>query len=722
MKEAVITSSVLILCITLLRRLCRERLSAELQYVLWLIVALRLVMPGITAIFPDLLPESEFSIMNVADKVETAAQDYIAPQQQLGQVDFTIGGLPYLTETANGASASMFSQEMIWTDLLRGIWYLGMVIVGIWMITVNLCFMRRLHKNCTKYEREGYKLPVYLVKGLSSPCLYGLPGRQAVYLPEYVAEDTQRVRHILAHEYCHYKHQDAIWSVLRCILVAVYWFHPLVWLAAFLSKQDCELACDEAAIKLLGEEERIAYGKTLLSLIVRKNKPSDIVCTATTMTAGAEGIKERIRRIAEKPRRLAAVLFLVLLVVGAVAVFTFTQAKAYPEGAYLLEGEKTLTVTTSCFQVTFPDAFAEKAYYIRDKDTDIIVCHRKSDREIGRFCAMPYEEAMQLADEREVVLIGNYGSNSALKNYIDGETTVHEYESNASEKENVKNTADGVPGTDSNSETTYIFEDAYVLEEDRSTSAAEESIGGGAQPLPAPEEVEYEAITLPYKEGQDDTAITVTEEEHDYLPNEQITEIHLASEEPCYLYIPADNTDADQSIRSELLEMNRALIELTDSVTVLYMSMESMQGILDILIENRTSDVSDTSRTSVIADALPAVQGLQYQFLEMDTASEPYAVTLHYYLEADDPEQISSDTQFMAAVLMFASIENLKQCNLQIRTMDTKDSAALGESGYIEISYEREQLEQLFGSLYPCSETREDFVDLYNRVLEYLEI
>ena len=71
MREAIITSSILIVCIALLRRICKGKISAGVQYMLWLIVAVRLIMPGITAVFPHILPESNFSIMNMADKVET---------------------------------------------------------------------------------------------------------------------------------------------------------------------------------------------------------------------------------------------------------------------------------------------------------------------------------------------------------------------------------------------------------------------------------------------------------------------------------------------------------------------------------------------------------------------------------------------------------------------------------------------------------------------------
>ena len=75
MKETVIAVSVLILGVMLLRRLCKGRISAGIQYMLWLIVAVRLIMPGIALIFPDVVPESSFSIMNAVNKMERAAQE-----------------------------------------------------------------------------------------------------------------------------------------------------------------------------------------------------------------------------------------------------------------------------------------------------------------------------------------------------------------------------------------------------------------------------------------------------------------------------------------------------------------------------------------------------------------------------------------------------------------------------------------------------------------------
>lgn len=762
MRETIITSSVLILCIALIRKLCKGRISACLQYALWLIVAVRLIIPGIALVFPNILPESSLSIMNVADRVVVAAQT-----EEADNYDTIYGGLPFLsTGSEYGTNTDFFASGVIssWADFFKGIWYLGIVAAGVWMIAVNIVFMHKLRKSRIRYEKEEFELPVplpvYLAKNLSSPCLYGLPGHQAIYLSEDSIDDENKVKHILAHEYCHYKHRDVFWSALRCIIVAVYWFHPLVWVAAVMSKQDCELACDESAIKLLGEEERVAYGKTLVSLITRKTKASDIVCAATTMTGGIEGVKERVSRIARKPHRLMIVLIPVVVIVCAAAVLTFTQAKEEPDGACIFEGESSLTVTNECFQVVFPDYFANKAYYRSENGTDIIVYQKDSNREIGRFCRLPYEEAAKLADEKEVILIGNYGSNRALASYIENgyiiesdETivivdhnseTMHEYtsvdtpiehvyiptetESNsATEREFIHvepiGGSGGVPGTDSNVETAHEYtpteaepnpatEHVYIPAEPAESSVAT----GGANPIPAPEEVDKEWIELPYEESTD------------YLPDERVSSIahgittetfHPSSTaDYCYLYVPADNTDADINFQGELSEMNQKLVELADSVSILSVSEESMQKKIDIMLENRMSYLEDSLKISHIAAAIPSTAALDYKSLSFHHMSDelPDTVTLNYNLNGNYGTA-DSDMQFMGAVLMFASIGNLTQCNVQIKDVN---NPVLTEA-ITEYQYTREEMEKLFGPLYPCSETKENFVDLYNRVLEYLE-
>ena len=114
----------------------------------------------------------------------------------------------------------------------------------------------------------------------------------------------------------------------------MYWFNPLVWIAAYVSKADGELACDEAAIRSLGEAERIPYGRTLLALIPVRRGPGSPLLSATTMTAGRRQLTERITRIAKGSQTRAAALFLALTLAAGLCAVTFTGAKgdASPDG------------------------------------------------------------------------------------------------------------------------------------------------------------------------------------------------------------------------------------------------------------------------------------------------------------------------------------------------------------------------------------------------------
>ena len=105
------------------------------------------------------------------------------------------------------------------------------------VLRVNIAFGISLRRNRRELDLDA-PLKVYAAKNISSPCLFGL-FRPAVYVNEKAAENEASLRFVIAHEYCHYRHGDMFWSLLRCILLSVYWFNPIVWAAAYLSKRDC---------------------------------------------------------------------------------------------------------------------------------------------------------------------------------------------------------------------------------------------------------------------------------------------------------------------------------------------------------------------------------------------------------------------------------------------------------------------------------------------------
>ena len=168
---------------------------------------------------------------------------------------------------------------------------------------------------------------------------------------------------------------------------------------------------------MLGEEERIPYGETLVSIITHKRKLSGIVCMATTMAESGKSVKERVRKIAEKPKVLGAAVAAVLLLVAAASVFVFTR-NPQPVRKTWEEGE--LTVEAGDMQVTLPETIARISnYYIEEGSDDLVVCQKVSGEEVGRFSVLSYGTAVTLMEEgREVVPLGDYGQNPNLKQYM----------------------------------------------------------------------------------------------------------------------------------------------------------------------------------------------------------------------------------------------------------------------------------------------------------------
>jgi hypothetical protein len=151
--------------------------------------------------------------------------------------------------------------------------------------------------------------------------------RPAIYITPDVAEDETKLRYVLAHEQTHCRHGDHIWSALRSLCLTLHWYNPLVWLAAVLSRRDAELACDESTIKRIGEVNRMEYGRVLIGLTCEKRKTTDLLCCATTMIDGKNGIRERITFIAKKPKTLVPAFIAVLLAMLIAVGCTFTGAK-----------------------------------------------------------------------------------------------------------------------------------------------------------------------------------------------------------------------------------------------------------------------------------------------------------------------------------------------------------------------------------------------------------
>ncbi len=324
MTEWILSSSVLILIVIALRACFKGKINLRLQYAIWGLVLLRLLIP-------ISFGSTNFSVANLASKTETPTilvqlveHNEIIHTDHLVQVPQAQPENDTLQAAIQNEPAKTAKNIDLRGYALNIIWAVGFVsVAGLFLIT-NTRFKRRIIESRYKMDVRKNNLDVYATGAIDTPCLFGLKN-PAIYVTYPVADNQTLLRHTLEHEATHHRHGDHIWAVLRCVCLTIHWYNPLVWWAAFLSQRDAELACDEATIKRLGEGERAEYGRTLIGMTCQKK--ANVLITATTMNSGKSGLRERIMLIAKKPKMALYTLLVVVLVASIAVGCTFTGAK-----------------------------------------------------------------------------------------------------------------------------------------------------------------------------------------------------------------------------------------------------------------------------------------------------------------------------------------------------------------------------------------------------------
>lgn len=330
MIEWIVSASVLTAVIIALRYILKGKISLRLQYALWGLVLLRLLIPFH-------MGSSGISVMNTVEQAPIVQEarsvsgvETIERREDGSVQGFTRSDHAHDSPTliAQHKTEQEFTRMKAVLDLravLKPIWLGGTAVLLLVFAAANLRFAYRLRRTRRPLKVQGSALPVYVTDAAAAPCLFGLFS-PAIYLPPAAAADATVLRHTVEHETTHRRHGDNFWALLRGLCLALHWFNPLVWWAAVLSRNDAELACDEATIRRIGEGERAEYGRTLIAMTCQK-RPA-LLTAATTMTGGKSSLQERITLIARKPKMAVYTLVAVVLIAAVTVGCTFTGAKS----------------------------------------------------------------------------------------------------------------------------------------------------------------------------------------------------------------------------------------------------------------------------------------------------------------------------------------------------------------------------------------------------------
>ena len=315
-----VAGGVLILFIVVIRALAIHRLPKTTFLALWMIAALRLLLP-----FSIPLP---FNIHIGLDVFSDVVQELPS-----GNIASTLPGDSPPSYDIGTAVPSPATEHISTFEIL---WLVGVLLLAIYFSISYFRSMRKFRmsipdntpyiQNWLTAHQISRPLAVRSSDLISSPLTYGIL-HPVILLPKKLDRNDQAaLKYVLTHEYVHIRRFDAITKILFAAVLCIHWFNPLVWVMYVLANRDMELSCDAWVIRMLGEKNRSSYALMLIKMEERRSGIS-----ALCSHLGKNAISERIEAIMKfKKTSILACAFALVLVVGATTAFA-TSTGAWQE-------------------------------------------------------------------------------------------------------------------------------------------------------------------------------------------------------------------------------------------------------------------------------------------------------------------------------------------------------------------------------------------------------
>ena len=315
-----VAGGVLILFIVVIRALAIHRLPKTTFLALWMIAALRLLLPFSIPL--------TFNIHIGLDVFSDVVQELPS-----GNIASTLPGDSPPSYDIGTAVPSPATEHISTFEIL---WLVGVLLLAIYFSISYFRSMRKFRmsipdntpyiQNWLTAHQISRPLAVRSSDLISSPLTYGIL-HPVILLPKKLDRNDQvALKYVLTHEYVHIRRFDAITKILFAAVLCIHWFNPLVWVMYVLANRDIELSCDAWVIRMMGEKNRSSYALMLIKMEERRNGMS-----ALCSHFGKNAISERIEAIMKfKKTSILACAFALVLVVGATTAFA-TSSGAWQE-------------------------------------------------------------------------------------------------------------------------------------------------------------------------------------------------------------------------------------------------------------------------------------------------------------------------------------------------------------------------------------------------------
>ena len=309
-----ISASWLVLTVLALRMVLR-RAPKWVNVLLWGMVALRLVLPFSI--------ESALSLIPSAETVSPEVVRFDPAPTITSGVEFIDNAVnPSLSESFAAAPLASVNPLYVWTCLAGWVWLIGLTAMSLYALVSYLRLRRRVSASIPLREN------IYVCDEVPSPFILGIV-HPRIYLPS--ALDEAQRGSVLSHERAHLARRDHWWKPLGYVLLAVYWFNPLLWLAYTLLCRDIELACDERVLRGMDAGQVKAYSSALLACSVPRR-----MLAACPLAFGEVGVGARVKNALRYKKPAFWVVAASVIVCIVVAVCFLTNPRTDTDAAGLV--------------------------------------------------------------------------------------------------------------------------------------------------------------------------------------------------------------------------------------------------------------------------------------------------------------------------------------------------------------------------------------------------
>ncbi len=290
-----INASYLIIAVIILRRPLRN-VPKNFRCILWAMAGLRLVCPFSIESLLSLIPQ------NAVISVTPAPNQNPSPA-----ITDTIGNTAYDSLLTASKPDTAFS----FITTAAYIWLAGMAALMFYFLISSIALRKKVSISVSISDN------IRACDSIDSPFVLGIIKPQ-IYIPSHTS--AKQFPYIVSHECSHIKRLDNLWKPLGFILLSVYWFNPLVWIAYILLCRDIELACDERTIKEMSLGDKQNYSEALLMCSTAVYRTS-----VHPLAFGETNVKERVKNVLNYKKPAAWIITIAVLACVIIAVCFLTN-------------------------------------------------------------------------------------------------------------------------------------------------------------------------------------------------------------------------------------------------------------------------------------------------------------------------------------------------------------------------------------------------------------